>query len=260
MNDFKIKRRIDLENLNKSICDWLRSHDPVLFDKYLPSSKKQYSKEYILNSLDSYSYMSDWNKEQNALRQYAKRRGWLEEIKEVFSYKLKKNCLADAIKYETKQDWKEGSRLYFVADKKGWLKECSFHMISREGKKCLENIPSDIVRIAPGQKWEGVRKEYYFICNKFGLFKKTYKFAKKSWQRGLSGHPKYGRESIAKKTKKRLSIPVKNLNTGEVFGSSAEAAKTIGLTPKTVGRSIQKRHKCKGYHWAYCDENGNIID
>jgi hypothetical protein len=59
---------------------------------------------------------------------------------------------------------------------------------------------------------------------------------------------------ISKDSKK-----VKNLNTGEIFKSGTAAAKKYDLKTDSIYTSVRMGYKAGGYHWAYCDEDGNII-
>jgi hypothetical protein len=54
--------------------------------------------------------------------------------------------------------------------------------------------------------------------------------------------------------------PVKNLDTGEVFESACLASEHIKRHKSIVWTAIKKGCKAGGYRWAYCDENGNVIN
>ena len=53
---------------------------------------------------------------------------------------------------------------------------------------------------------------------------------------------------------------VKNLDTNEIFNSLREADKSVNMCNGSVWAKLQTTGVCGGQHFAYCDENGNIID
>lgn len=50
----------------------------------------------------------------------------------------------------------------------------------------------------------------------------------------------------------RISKRIKNLDTGEVFKSTCEAAKSVNRPPTSISRCCKgKRRSCGSYRWAY---------
>lgn len=45
--------------------------------------------------------------------------------------------------------------------------------------------------------------------------------------------------------------PVRCVETGQVFGSTTEASRWLGLSKKTLGTSIWRGSRSGGYHWEY---------
>lgn len=49
----------------------------------------------------------------------------------------------------------------------------------------------------------------------------------------------------------RKPIPVRCVETGEVFPSAKAVADLLGVTDRAVGMSIYRGHCCKGLHWEH---------
>lgn len=45
--------------------------------------------------------------------------------------------------------------------------------------------------------------------------------------------------------------PVRCIETGEIFGTAAEAARSMGLCSTAVCKSIRAGERSGGYHWEY---------
>lgn len=56
---------------------------------------------------------------------------------------------------------------------------------------------------------------------------------------------------------KKLQKKVIALETRRIFSGISEAGRLMNAT--NIFRAIKNGTKCGGYHWAYCDEKGNII-
>ena len=46
---------------------------------------------------------------------------------------------------------------------------------------------------------------------------------------------------------------MRNLDTGEVFPSAAEAAESVGRGPQSVMQACRRKAKCAGVRWEYID-------
>ena len=53
--------------------------------------------------------------------------------------------------------------------------------------------------------------------------------------------------------------PVTKIETNEIFESLNYTARQINISASFLLKCIKNKTKCGGYHWAYCDEKGNII-
>ena len=54
----------------------------------------------------------------------------------------------------------------------------------------------------------------------------------------------------------RKGYKVRNIETGEVFRSLAQAGKTINKGSESISRAIKRKGKSGGYHWEYVLEKG----
>lgn len=123
--------------------------------------------------------------------------------------------------------------------------------------RMLKRMPKTI-KFKEGQVWIGIDAKYIFIHETFGEFTLNPRQSSKgsAWKNGRSGHP----EDKSKLTSLRKSKSVKNVETGEIFASARAASLSLGLNKGQVSNSINSDITCGGYHWAYCDENGKVID
>lgn len=49
-------------------------------------------------------------------------------------------------------------------------------------------------------------------------------------------------------------VPVRCIETGEIFDSAKEASMSMGLNDNAVGNSIHKGYRAGGYHWEYLED------
>lgn len=100
----------------------------------------------------------------------------------------------------------------------------------------LEICKINALKYKTRKEWETQSVSAYTIAHKNGWLEECCAHMEKS------------------KTAKRK---VKNLDTGEIFESitAAGSGNAAGIR-----RAIKDNIKCGGYRWAYCDENGNIIE
>lgn len=116
-------------------------------------------------------------------------------------------------------------------------------------QKLMSLMPS-CLEMKKGQKWKGTRKKYIFVHSVHGEFKKTPNGLYGAWKKGLSGHPKDGASLRAQATSKKI----KNLTTGKVFDSLAEAAKFYKLkTGASISIAAIKNKNSCGCRWAYVE-------
>lgn len=116
----------------------------------------------------------------------------------------------------------------------------------RSRAKFFAIMPNEISFPAK-QPWRGVNAKYVFISKIHGKFKKRATEIFYAWQKGLSGHPKDGRQHANAKLGRR----VLNLDTGEVFVSVSDAGKSVKKYRNSIATAISKKTKTGGYRWVY---------
>jgi hypothetical protein len=152
-------------------------------------------------------------------------------------------CKNIASLYETRSAWKLGHpSSYKRTCESGWLEECSRHMTnSRKIKNTytLDFLKEDALKYKTRVEWNIKSKACYVKASKLGYLD------------DCCAHMRNDLGGTAK--------PVKNLNTGEIFTSSTRASHSINAPSSAVSQGIRRGNRVGGYHWAYCDENGNIL-
>ena len=53
---------------------------------------------------------------------------------------------------------------------------------------------------------------------------------------------------------------VTNLDTKKVYKNVKIAGENINRHPRTIANAINRSKTAGGFHWAYCDKDGNVID
>lgn len=123
----------------------------------------------------------------------------------------------------------------------------------------LSKIPS-FVEFDKKQTWIGMNGTYTFVCKKYGqFFGEPERLVQRYWKKGNSGHPKMSKERMSNAIKTRRSKPVLCIDTAKKYLSLTDASNAIGLSHASLGYAIKHKTKCAGFHWAYCDKDGNII-
>ena len=162
-------------------------------------------------------------------------------LDKIFPLKQKywdlESCKLDALKYKTRNEWNKNSNsAYRTAHRNKWLDECCYHMTSY--KWTLESCKLDALKY-------NTRSEWY--KNSIGRYEAA---RRNKWMDVCCSHMelcKYGRKLVI------------NLDTKQIFESLLKAAESVKCSGSAISFAIKKTQKCKGYHWAYCDEKGNII-
>tara|TARA_R110000868_G_scaffold66014_14_gene197082 strand:- start:12804 stop:14897 length:2094 start_codon:yes stop_codon:yes gene_type:complete len=119
-------------------------------------------------------------------------------------------------------------------------------------ERMMRIMPNN-VKFKEGQKWEGTDAKYTFIDDEYGEFVTVPSSLTKPWKQGRSGHPQRGRLIVSKHHAKS----VKNLTTGQIYGSATMANKELKCN---VHAAIRKNKTAGGYRWAYCDDEGNVVE
>lgn len=153
------------------------------------------------------------------------------------------NCLKECKKFKSLGDWrnKSGSS-YVIAKNNGWIKQFrKLGVLKCEGRKF----------------W--TKKECATFALKYNTKENWKKGHRKSWEKALNKG--WQEELCAHMPKNSCIKKVKNLETGTIYNSISEAGKAIGQQKGTnISAVIRGRAKSAGgYHWAYCDEKGNVI-
>jgi hypothetical protein len=163
---------------------------------------KKWTKEKVFADALKYDRPSDWVKNSRQANSVALKNGWKEEIiKTIFIPKNKKlvvsknkghwnieSCKEEALKYENKRQWRNGSgSSYAAALKKGWLVECCAHMTKLQKQspagtwtkeKCLleaskYNRPSDWNKNSGGSYSSAMKKGWLNECCAHMTIRKT---------------------------------------------------------------------------------------
>jgi len=95
-----------------------------------------WTKERCLEEARKHSFKNLWKKNSNSSYRAAKKNGWYEEciahmveVKKPNGYWTKKRCMEEALKYKTRNEWRENSSSsHYSAKENGWLDECTTHM------------------------------------------------------------------------------------------------------------------------------------
>jgi hypothetical protein len=98
--------------------------------------------ERCKESASKYMSRMEWSRNVGGAYAIARKNGWLDECcKHMIQFSKPRNywtlekCKEDALKYKTQTEWRKtkGSS-YYAADRNGWIKECTKHMISSKRK------------------------------------------------------------------------------------------------------------------------------
>jgi hypothetical protein len=95
-----------------------------------------WSKEKCMNEAKKHKYASDWEHACGSSYGCSRTNGWYDECISHMGRKIKKTgywtkerCMAEAKKYQYKEEWKKNSySSHSSARRNGWYKECSEHM------------------------------------------------------------------------------------------------------------------------------------
>jgi superfamily II DNA or RNA helicase len=149
-------------------------------------------------------------------------------------------CIEESKKYQTRGEWYGKSpSSHCIAHRNGWIDKYFRHLPETQKPKGYWNKQRVL---QDGKRFETV-KEWRSISNK------SYVVARKNkWLNECCGH------MIKPKNAK---ANVKNLTTGQMFKSIADANKAGYYN---ICRAIKSNIRSNGHSWAYCDEHGNIIE
>ena len=239
----KLKGRRQLQQIKggSGVYQWLKQNNKELLDKCLPKIYSPPSLEQCKEIALKYKTRTEFQKGNGAAYVAARINSWLEEccahMPKPTVYTLE-SCKEEARKYKTRTEFQKGNgAAYVAAYRNSWLGECCVHM------------PKPVVHTLESCK-EEARKYKTRAEFKRGN-EGTYAAARvNSWLEECCAHMPYN-VSFKK---------VINLDTKEIFSSARRASLKLGLSKGAVNSAIRRNKKCKGYRWAYCDDQGNVLD
>ena len=164
-----------------------------------------------------------------------------EELREhgirVCNYWNKERCMQDAAQYTTRNEWLTKSPgPYKKAWKNDWLKDCTAHMSissNRKGVKTKEQCMAEAKKYQSKIEWRKANKSFYHYAYKT------------EWFDECCAHMK----PLDKK-------PIRCLNNGVVYESSADACRKLSLRcPSSILKVCNaRRGYYLGYHFEYFDK------
>lgn len=135
---------------------------------YKPSG--YWTKEKCRENALTYSKKGVWMRKSSRSYAVARENGWIEEfsrhmetIHKPHGYWALERCKEDALIYKTRKEWMKNSNGYAMAQKNGWLEECTLHMkrTSKPNKywtkeRCIEDAQKYTIKF----HWKKSRGAY----------------------------------------------------------------------------------------------------
>jgi hypothetical protein len=121
-------------------------------------------KERCLEVAKRHGSIRQWQLNHSTSYSMAKKNGWFDECiahmvptKHPSRYWTKERCMEDALRYSNKTEWlKQNAKCYQAANRNGWLKECTVHMIGLRKPKgywTLERCMEEAKKYASRKEW-----------------------------------------------------------------------------------------------------------
>lgn len=118
-----------------------------------------------------YKSLTEWQKANPSAYAAAHKKGLLEKICEHFEWSRKKpigywtleTCKAEALKYKTRNEWRNSKLGYNSAAKNGWINECCSHMEENRkpsGYWTLETCKAEALKYKTRNDWKKNRLGY----------------------------------------------------------------------------------------------------
>jgi superfamily II DNA or RNA helicase len=119
---------------------------------------KRHTLESCKESASKYNTRSEWAKNDGAICEYARRKGWHDECCTDMEIKFKthtlESCKEIACKYKSRAEWRNNDISSFqFAYKKGWLDECCVNMIVKKRINTLESIKEIASKFKTKTEW-----------------------------------------------------------------------------------------------------------
>lgn len=161
------------------------------------------------------------------------------------SFKL--TILAKDVSYE------ESVKLeaYYIKKYKANIQDYGYNLLEQEPNR--GSLPFEV-----REKISNARKN--FSEEKKRRLASSHRKGLTPWNKGIKTGPlpeKYKEKfSKARKgNKNSIHVPVKNMTTGEIFRSGAEAGRSIGCTSEAIFAAIKESRPCKGYMFERINKN-----
>lgn len=276
----------------RTLYDHLRVYEKEKLVKHFGNIRTRlcgYSKETCINTAKNFNNFTEWVKNCNGAYQAAIKNGWLDDVKKIYRHTKKRKKYKD-YKIELLNLAKKGLQKPPAGTNLGAaLKTLTNINSPRFDSKFVEDIKninpeyllsySEILKKKKAIEEEVRKKKKSDITiskvegSKWGTLKKCEKEAKKFKTKGewrsksnssFNSAKKNGWLDICSQHMSRgitEARKVKNLTTKKVYDSISDAARYNEISsPSLIRQAIYKNCKSGGCRWAYCDEDGNVIE
>ena len=140
-----------------------------------------WTKEVVLKEAKKYKTIDEWSKKSSASYTKAKEAKWMEEctkhmieLKKPSNFWTLETCKEDALKYNSKKEWrKNSSGGYGIAYNSGWMEECTKHMkelIRPRNFFTLEKCKEEAFKCSTKKEWREKFPSSYTIAFDKGWF------------------------------------------------------------------------------------------
>jgi hypothetical protein len=151
--------------------------------------KGYWTLDLCLQDALKYKSKTEWCKNNSTAYNSARKGGWLEEcckhmveLRKPNNYWTLDSCLQDALKYNSKLEWRQNSAGYGMALENGWLEECCKHMVeSRKPSNywTLDSCLKDALKYNSKSKWCKNNSSAYSLAHKNGWLEECCKHMNK---------------------------------------------------------------------------------
>ncbi len=182
----KYNRAIDWKTNDGKAYRASRTHG--WYSECIKNFKNNWTLEKCIDNANNYKSINDWKKNSSSAYRASISNNWKDEIIEkVFKCKsnikpngywsIKERCIEEALKYETKTQWrnsKNGS--CHAAKKMGWYDECTAHMVKLTNQEpagywTYERCKKEALKYNRPSDWSKNSIGSYSAARKMGWFK-----------------------------------------------------------------------------------------
>ena len=118
--------------INKSQRAYKRARDKGWLEEcysHMEKKRHRWTEEECINEALKYDEVHFWREANEPMYSYAFRKGWLKECTaHMKKPRTLEECKADALKYNSREQWCIESPFYYTAYNKGWMDICCEHM------------------------------------------------------------------------------------------------------------------------------------